>query len=78
MLTRDLELLLVLQKIINLTCRQPGSDVTKLSRWIRCLFTLSISYDESISMKCIDEATQFAAKKQGVSCSACLSLTSIV
>ncbi|KAF1835983.1 SPO22-domain-containing protein [Decorospora gaudefroyi] len=55
----------VLQKIINLTCRQPTNDVTKLSRWLRCLFNLSLNHDEKLSLKCIEEVTHLAAKKQG-------------
>jgi hypothetical protein len=61
------EVLSVLQKIINLTCRQSDGDITKLSRWLRCLFKLSLEHDESISLKCIEQATHIAAKKQGVS-----------
>lgn len=56
----------MLQKIINLTSRQNGNDVVKLSRWLRCLFNLTLTYDENISLKCLDQVTQIAAKKQGV------------
>ncbi|KAI8934578.1 hypothetical protein NX059_008276 [Plenodomus lindquistii] len=59
------KLLSVLQKIINLTCRQRESDMTKLARWIRCLFSLSIDHDETISTKCIQQVTQMAATRQG-------------
>ncbi|KAI0588960.1 SPO22 domain-containing protein [Pyrenophora tritici-repentis] len=55
----------VLQKIISLTSRQPGSDVTKLSRWLRCLFSLSFQYDQSFSLKCIDQVTHLAEIRQG-------------
>lgn len=65
MLTKS-EVLGVLQKIINLTSRQNGNDVVRLSRWLRCLFNLTLSLDEKISLKCLDQATQIAAKKQGV------------
>ncbi|KAF1852174.1 SPO22-domain-containing protein [Cucurbitaria berberidis CBS 394.84] len=61
------KVLSVLQKIINLTCRQPGSDITKLSRWLRCLFNLALPYDENISLKCIEQVIHMAAKKQAVS-----------
>lgn len=60
------EVLSTLQKIINLTSKQNGSDVVRLSRWLRCLFNLTLSLDESISLKCLDQATQIAAKKYGV------------
>ncbi|KAF2848838.1 SPO22-domain-containing protein [Plenodomus tracheiphilus IPT5] len=56
----------VLQKIINLTCRQRDSDMTKLSRWIRCLFSLSLDHDETISIRCIQQVTQMAATRQGI------------
>jgi hypothetical protein len=58
--------LAVLQKIINLTSRQNGNDVVRLSRWLRCLFKLTLTYDEDISLKCLEQVTQIAAKKQGV------------
>jgi hypothetical protein len=60
------EVLSMLQKIINLTSRQNGNDVVRLSRWLRCLFNLTFRYDESISLKCLDQVTQIAAKKHGV------------
>lgn len=56
----------MLQKIINLTSKQNGGDIVKLSRWLRCLFNLTLSLDESISLKCLDQVTQIAAKKHGV------------
>jgi hypothetical protein len=59
--------LTVLQKIINLAWRQSDNDLVKLSRWIRCLFQLSLAFDESISLKCLDQASQIAAARQGVS-----------
>ncbi|KAF3008729.1 hypothetical protein E8E13_009809 [Curvularia kusanoi] len=59
------KVLSALQKIINLTSKQNGSDVAKLSRWLRCLFNLTLSLDESISLKCLDQVTQIAAKKHG-------------
>ncbi|KAG9197672.1 hypothetical protein G6514_001141 [Epicoccum nigrum] len=63
--TYQSKVLSALQKIINLTSRQKGGDVVKLSRWLRCLFNLTLSFDESISLKCLDQATQIAAKKHG-------------
>tara|TARA_R110002003_G_scaffold9_36_gene696 strand:+ start:23391 stop:23933 length:543 start_codon:yes stop_codon:yes gene_type:complete len=61
------EVLSVLHKIINLTSRQAGADITKLARWLRCLFNLALVYDESVSLKCIDQAVTLASKLQGVS-----------
>lgn len=40
--------------------------MTKLSRWLRCLFSLSLNHDEKTSLKCIEQATHLAATKQGV------------
>jgi hypothetical protein len=66
-LTDAPEVLSVLHKIINLTSRQTGTDLTKLSRWLRCLFNLSLTYDESTSLKCIEQVVKIATKQQGVS-----------
>jgi hypothetical protein len=60
------EVLSMLQKIINLTSKQNGGDVVRLSRWLRCLFNLTLSLDEGISLKCLDQATHIAARKHGV------------
>ncbi|KAF2199170.1 SPO22-domain-containing protein [Delitschia confertaspora ATCC 74209] len=57
----------VLQKIINISWRQGNQVILKLSRWIRCLFQLALTFDESISMKCVDQATGIATVRQGVS-----------
>lgn len=66
-LTKASEVLSVLHKIINLTARQTGTDLTKLARWLRCLFTLSLEYDESTSIKCVEQVLKIAAKQQAVS-----------
>ena len=58
---------MVLQKIINQASKQKDYDSIKLPRWIRCLFQLSLTFDENISLKCVDQATQLAAAKHGVS-----------
>lgn len=60
------EALSALQKIINLTSRQNGNDIVKLARWLRCLFNLTLTYNEEISIKCLEQAIQIAVKKQGV------------
>ncbi|KAF2689190.1 SPO22-domain-containing protein [Lentithecium fluviatile CBS 122367] len=59
------KVLLVLQKIINMTWRQTNNDIVKLSRWIRCLYQLALTFDENISLKCVDQATQIASARQG-------------
>ncbi|KAF2090252.1 SPO22-domain-containing protein [Saccharata proteae CBS 121410] len=59
------KILTVLQKIINLTWRhRSGStDVAKLARWIRCLFQLSLGFDEKLSLQCIEQAKDVAQKR---------------
>jgi hypothetical protein len=57
----------VLHKIINLTTRQTGTDLTKLARWLRCLFNLSLQCDEETSLKCIEQVTKIVIAQQGVS-----------
>lgn len=57
----------MLEKIVTLTSRQTSNDITKLSRWLRCLFSLSLTYDETIGLKCINHAVDLAQKRQGVS-----------
>jgi hypothetical protein len=61
------EILSILQKIINMTSRQENSNMVKLSRWLRCLYQLALTFDENISLRCVDQATQFASARQGVS-----------
>lgn len=58
------KILAVLQKIINLSWRHGSRDITKLARWIRCLFQISLSFDENISLQCLDQATNIAQKRQ--------------
>lgn len=40
--------------------------MTQLSRWIRCLFNLSLELDDEVCFKCIEQVTYIAAKEQGV------------
>lgn len=61
------EILSVLQRIINITTKQNGNDATKLARWIRCLFQLSLTFDESVSLRCVEQATTLASNREGVS-----------
>ncbi|ORY11635.1 meiosis protein SPO22/ZIP4 like-domain-containing protein [Clohesyomyces aquaticus] len=60
------KLLSVLQKIINHTWRQSNNDIVKLSQWIRCLFRLALPFDETTSLKCLDQVSDIAAARQGV------------
>ncbi|KAF2017110.1 SPO22-domain-containing protein [Aaosphaeria arxii CBS 175.79] len=60
-------ILTFLQKIINHCVLQSDNDITVLSRWIRCLFQLALEFDETISLRCLEQAAQIAAGRQGVS-----------
>lgn len=66
-LIRAEEVLSVLDKIIGLTVRQPGTDIVKIAHWLRCLFKLTLDYDESISYKCTEQAINLATRYHGVS-----------
>jgi hypothetical protein len=57
----------VLDKIIHLTSRQTGTDITKVARWLRCLFNLTLTCDEKTSLKCTEEAIALATRRHGVS-----------
>ncbi|KAI4675119.1 uncharacterized protein J4E88_008023 [Alternaria novae-zelandiae] len=43
---------------------QKSRDITKLARWLRCMFSLSLEYDEEVSIKCIQQVTHLAAKQR--------------
>lgn len=62
-----LEVLCALQKIINASGKIAGLDIIKMARWIRCLFQLALSHDETVSLKCLDHATRLASLRKGVS-----------
>lgn len=57
-------LLAVLQEIINRTwraCSSRGqSDIALLARWLRCLFQLSLPFDDTLSLHCLDTAVKVA------------------
>jgi hypothetical protein len=57
---------MVLDKIIKLASHQTGTDITKLARWLRCLFNIALTYDESISIRCIEHAIKVATHHHGV------------
>jgi streptomycin 6-kinase len=61
------EVLSMLKKIIKLTSHQTGTDMTKLARWLRCLFSIALGYDDKISINCIELAVTVATKHHGVS-----------
>lgn len=51
----------VLEKIIN-TCWRNNKDITRLARWIRCLFQMTLASDPIISLRCLDQASAIASK----------------
>ncbi|PSN68963.1 SPO22-domain-containing protein [Corynespora cassiicola Philippines] len=50
-----------LQRIINWVRKECHDDMTKLARWMRCLFQHAYPYYEKICLECIETATQIAA-----------------
>jgi hypothetical protein len=51
----------VMEKIIN-TCWRNNKDITRLARWIRCLFQMTLTTDSIISLRCLDQASAIASK----------------
>lgn len=51
----------VMEKIIN-TCWRNNKDITRLARWIRCLFQMTLTSDPFISLRCLDQASAIASK----------------
>jgi hypothetical protein len=51
----------VMEKIIN-TCWRNNKDITRLARWIRCLFQMTLDTDSVISLRCLDQASAIASK----------------
>jgi hypothetical protein len=51
----------VMEKIIN-TCWRNNKDITRLARWIRCLFQMTLNTDSVISLRCLDQASAIASK----------------
>lgn len=52
-----------MEKIIN-ACWRNNKDITRLARWIRCLFLMTLTSDPTISLRCVDQACAIAAKAQ--------------
>ncbi|KAI5200557.1 hypothetical protein E4T39_05665 [Aureobasidium subglaciale] len=51
----------VMEKIIN-TCYRNNKDITRLARWIRCLFQMCLSSNPALSLRCLDQAASIAIK----------------
>lgn len=55
-------------KIINHTWRSGSKkDTAKLSRWVRCVFQMSLNSDPGVSLQCIEQAISVAKKARGSS-----------
>lgn len=55
MLTFTLVILKILQQIINVTWHSESHGVERLSRWIRCLFTLAMTSDVETAERLLDQ-----------------------
>ncbi|KAI5240059.1 hypothetical protein E4T43_06366 [Aureobasidium subglaciale] len=51
----------VMEKIIN-ACYRNNKDITRLARWIRCLFQMCLSSNPALSLRCLDQAASIATK----------------
>ncbi|KAF2762127.1 SPO22-domain-containing protein [Pseudovirgaria hyperparasitica] len=67
--THQSHVLKSLQKVINAAWKASSSttdpsteDITKLARWIRCLFQIAVNIDEKVSLQCLDQATRTAER----------------
>ena len=58
-------ILMSLQHIINLTWQQDNRGPDKLSRWIRCLFSLAVS-ETDIAVQLLDQAVTVAEEARKV------------
>lgn len=54
----------VLQKIINQTWRTGHCSIDKLSRWIRCVFQMTLAAAPEVSLQCIEQARSIARKSR--------------
>jgi hypothetical protein len=60
-------ILATIQKIVDHVWRLSACNIDKLSRWLRCLFRLSLTVDENTSLYCLDQAALVAANRRDVS-----------
>ena len=56
---------MLLQKIINMTWQHTKGGTDKLSRWIRCLFSLALS-ETDIAVQLLDQAVAIAQEARKV------------
>lgn len=53
-----------MEKIINTTWTLENRDMRKLSRWIRCLFQMTLHINQTMALKCLDNAQAIAKRAQ--------------
>lgn len=56
-----------LQQIINATWGHDKSDIEKLSRWIRCLFTIALTSNDKTAEQLLDQVAAIAQNAKQVS-----------
>lgn len=54
------------QQIINVTSRLNDSDIDKISRWIRCLFSLAVNSETEIAEDLLDQVVTIAGHAKSV------------
>ena len=55
-----------LQQIINATWNRDSSDIEKLSRWIRCLFTMALTSNVETAEQLLDQVAAIAENAKQV------------
>lgn len=52
----------VMQKIINQSWKSGQQDIRNVSRWLRCVFRMTIDLNPDISLACLDQAISIATR----------------
>ena len=55
-----------LQQIINITWQYDSSNINKLARWIRCLFTLALTSNIDTAEQLLSQAVNIAESSKQV------------
>lgn len=53
----------VMQGIINQSWQREGHDLVKLSRWLRCVFRMTVSTSPATALRIVEQAAGIASKK---------------
>jgi len=54
----------VMQKLINQSWRSEKHNIEKLSRWLRCVFRMTVTINQEIALQVVDQATSIATRSQ--------------